>query len=185
MRKTLTYKQKRLSELQIVRTAAEPETPILWAPDVTHKKDPAAGKDWGQKEKEVRENEMIGWRHQLNGHEFEQTPGDSEGKGSLECCNPWGSQVDGHDLVTEPQKKCQRTLPMHISLCTYAHSHVVESKEKENLEGSHRKREIVYERKGIMNKFGQFRAFFKNYLSFSHSKVFPFISIFPVFYLVS
>ena len=37
-----------------------------------------------------RENEMVGWHHQLNGHEFEQTPGDSEGQGSLECCSPWG-----------------------------------------------------------------------------------------------
>ena len=37
-----------------------------------------------------RENEMVGWHHQLNGHEFEQTPGDSEGQGSLACCNPWG-----------------------------------------------------------------------------------------------
>ena len=36
------------------------------------------------------EDEMVGWHHRLNGHEFEQTPGDSEGQGSLVCCSPWG-----------------------------------------------------------------------------------------------
>ena len=51
-------------------------------------KDLDAGKDWGQ-EKGVKKDEMIGWHHWLNGHEFEQTPGDSEGQGSLECCSPW------------------------------------------------------------------------------------------------
>ena len=38
----------------------------------------------------MTEDEMVGWHHQLNGHEFEQTPGDSEGQGSLVCCSPWG-----------------------------------------------------------------------------------------------
>ena len=47
------------------------------------------GKDWGQEEKGVTQDE-IGWPHQLNGHEFEQTLGDSEGQGSLACCSPWG-----------------------------------------------------------------------------------------------
>ena len=41
-------------------------------------------------EKEMAENEMVGWHHQLSGHEFEQTRGDSEGQGSLACCNLWG-----------------------------------------------------------------------------------------------
>ena len=53
-------------------------------------KDPDAGKDWGQKEKGATEDEMVGWHHRLNGHEFEQTPGDSRGQGSLACCSPWG-----------------------------------------------------------------------------------------------
>ena len=53
-------------------------------------KDPDAGKDWGQEEKEATEDEMVGWHHRLNGYEFEQTLGDSEGQGSLECCSPWG-----------------------------------------------------------------------------------------------
>ena len=53
-------------------------------------KDPDAEKDWGQKEKEAAEDEMVRQHHQLSGHEFEQTPGDGKGQGSLECCSPWG-----------------------------------------------------------------------------------------------
>ena len=52
-------------------------------------KDPDAGKDWRQEEKETTENEMVGWRHKLNRDEFEQTLGDSERQGSLACCSPW------------------------------------------------------------------------------------------------
>ena len=52
--------------------------------------DPDAGKDWGQEKKGTTEDEMVGWHHRLNGHEFEQTPGDGEGQGSLVCCSPWG-----------------------------------------------------------------------------------------------
>ena len=53
-------------------------------------KDPDAGKDGGQEEKGARKDEMVGWHHLLNGHEFDQTQGDSEGQGSLTCCSPWG-----------------------------------------------------------------------------------------------
>ena len=53
-------------------------------------KDPDAGKDWGQAEKGVTEDEMTRWHHLLNGHEFENTLGDSEGQGSLVCCTSWG-----------------------------------------------------------------------------------------------
>ena len=53
-------------------------------------KDPDFLTDWGQEEKGAKENEMIGWDQQLNGHEFVQTPGESEGQGSLEGCSPWG-----------------------------------------------------------------------------------------------
>ena len=53
-------------------------------------KDPDAGKDGGQEEKGATEDETVGWHHRLNGHEFEQTHGDSEGQGSLACCSPWG-----------------------------------------------------------------------------------------------
>ena len=47
---------------------------------------------------------MVKWHHQLNGHGFEQAPGDSEGQGSLVCCSPWGRRVE-HDLVTEQQQQ--------------------------------------------------------------------------------
>ena len=53
-------------------------------------KDPDAGKDWKQEEKGTTEDEIVGWHHQLDGHESEQTPGDGEGQGSLACCSPWG-----------------------------------------------------------------------------------------------
>ena len=77
----------------IRRTDAEAETPILWTPDVKNwltGKDPDAGKDWRQEEKEMTEHEMVGWRHWLNTHEFEQTLGDGDGQGNLSCCSPWG-----------------------------------------------------------------------------------------------
>ena len=47
------------------------------------------GKIRGQEEKGVTEDEMVGWQHGLNGHEFEQTLRDSEGQGGLACCSPW------------------------------------------------------------------------------------------------
>ena len=75
------------------RTEAEAEAPILWPPDVKSQiigKDPDAGKDWGQEEKGMTEDEMVGWHHQLNGHKFEQTLGDRDGQGRLACCSPWG-----------------------------------------------------------------------------------------------
>ena len=75
------------------RTDAEAETPILWPSDVKSWliwKDPDAGKDWGQDEKGKTEDEMIGWHHWLNGHEFEQAPGVGEGQRSLVCCSLWG-----------------------------------------------------------------------------------------------
>ena len=75
------------------RTDAEAEAPILWLPDVKSwltGKDPDAGKDWGQEETGVAEDEMVGWHHWLNGHEFEQTPEVGDGQGGLACCSPWG-----------------------------------------------------------------------------------------------
>ena len=57
--------------------------------ELTHWKEPDAGKDWGQEEKGI-ECEMVGWHHRLNGHEFGQTPGDGEGQGSLASCSACG-----------------------------------------------------------------------------------------------
>ena len=76
----------------IGRADAEAETSILWLPNVKNWliwKDPDAGKYWRQEEKGTTEDEMVGWHHRLKGHEFEQTPGDSEGQGSLVCYSPW------------------------------------------------------------------------------------------------
>ena len=67
-------------------TDAEAEAPILWPPDAKSwltRKDPDAGKDWGQEEKAVAEDEMVRKHHQLNVHECEQTSEDSEGQASL------------------------------------------------------------------------------------------------------
>ena len=62
----------------------------MWMKSWLIGKDPDAAKDWRQEEKGMTEDEMIGWHHQLNGHEFEQTPRDGEGQGSLVCWSPWG-----------------------------------------------------------------------------------------------
>ena len=76
----------------IGRTDAEAETPILWPPDAKNCliwKDPDAGKDWRQ-EKGMTEDEIVGWHHWLDGHEFEQALGGGDGQWSLVCCIPWG-----------------------------------------------------------------------------------------------
>ena len=77
---------------RIGRTDDEAEALTLWPSDAKSGltgKDPDAGKDWGQEEKGVAEDEMVREHHRLNGHEFEQILGDGEGQGSLACCNPW------------------------------------------------------------------------------------------------
>ena len=75
------------------RTDAEAETPILWPPHVKSwliGKDSDAGRDWGQEEKGTIKDEMAGWHHRLNGHEFEWTQGVGDGQGVLACCSSWG-----------------------------------------------------------------------------------------------
>ena len=77
----------------IGRTDAEAEVPILWSPDAKNwltGKDPDAGKDWGQEEKGTIEDEMVGWHHWLDGHEFEQALGIGDGQETLACWSPWG-----------------------------------------------------------------------------------------------
>ena len=77
----------------IGRTDAEAEIPILWPPHVKSwpiGKDPDAGRDWGQEEKGMREDEMAGWHHRLDGHEFESTPEVGDGQGGPVCYSPWG-----------------------------------------------------------------------------------------------
>ena len=88
----------------IGRTDVKAETPILWPPDAKSGliiKDPDAGKDSRQEEKGTTENEMVGWHHQLDGHEFEQALGDSERQASLACYSPWSCKES--DTVSEQQ----------------------------------------------------------------------------------
>ena len=118
----LVHPKGNQSWLFIGSTDAEVETPILWPPDAKNWliwKDLDSGKDWRQKEKGTTEDEMVGWHHQLNGHEFELTPGVGDGQGSLVFCSRWdhkvrldwvtelnwlGSWIVGHDLATEQQQ---------------------------------------------------------------------------------
>ena len=75
------------------RNDAKAETPVLWLPHVKSwliGKDSDAGKDWGQEEKGMTEDEMAGWYHGLDGRESEWAPGDGDGQGGLACCDSWG-----------------------------------------------------------------------------------------------
>ena len=79
----------------IGKTDAEAEATILWPPDVRSRligKDLDAGKDWGQEKKGTTEDEIVGWRYWLDGHELEQIQGASEGQGSLAWCSPWSGK---------------------------------------------------------------------------------------------
>jgi len=87
----------------IFRTDAEAEAPILWPPVLKSSligKDPDVGEGWRQEEKGETEDKMVGWHHQLNEHEFEQTPGDSEGQGKLACCSSWSHKQWLSDWTT-------------------------------------------------------------------------------------
>ena len=89
-----TSQSQRISQswIFIRKTDAEAEIPILLPSDAKNwliGKDPDAGKDWRQEEKGTTEDELVGWHHWLNGHEFEQAPGVGDGQGSLACCSPW------------------------------------------------------------------------------------------------
>ena len=84
-----------------VQTDAEAETPVLWPLDAESwliGKDPDAGKDWGQEEKGMTEDGMVGWHHWLNGHGFGWTPGVGDGQGGLAC---YGSRDRKESDTTE------------------------------------------------------------------------------------
>ena len=84
----------------IGRTDAEAETPILWPPDAKNwltGKDPGAGKDWRQEEKGTTEDELVGWHHWLDGHEFEQAP---EVGDRLAYWSPWSHKKSRRDWTT-------------------------------------------------------------------------------------
>ena len=99
----------------IGNTEAGAEAPVLWPPDAESwltGEDPDAGKDWGQEQKRVTENDMVGWRPQLNEHEFEQAPGHSEGQGGLACCSPWGRrELDTTEWLNSQQHRCPSPCP--------------------------------------------------------------------------
>ena len=89
---------KNMSWIFTGRTDAKAEAPVFWPPDSKNwliGKDPDAGKDWRREEKGMTEDEMVGWHHQLDGHEFEQAPGVGDGQGSLACCSTWGLKESG------------------------------------------------------------------------------------------
>ena len=75
------------------RNDAKAEAPVLWTSYVKSwliGKDSDAGRDWVQEEKGTTEDEMAGWHHGFDGHEFVWTPGDGDGQGGLACCDSWG-----------------------------------------------------------------------------------------------
>ena len=101
----------------IGKTEAEAKTLILGPPDEKKwliGKNPDAGKDWRQDEKGTTEDEMVGWQHQLDGHELEQTPGVDDGQGSLACCSPWGCKES--DMTEQLNWTIQKTTSqMHLT----------------------------------------------------------------------
>ena len=92
-------------------------TLATWSEALVHWKDPDVGKDWGQEEKGTTEDEMTGWHHQLSGHEFEQSPRDSEGQESLASCSPRGHKE--LDTTEQPESITRLVLNVHGS---YVHN---------------------------------------------------------------
>ena len=109
----------------IERTDAEAEAPILWPPDEKGwliGKDPDAEKDWRQKEKGMTEDEMVGWHHWLNGHEFEQATRVGDGQGGLACFSPWVAKSwtwlsDWTELITLNDFHVSYGTSYHMSIC--------------------------------------------------------------------
>ena len=104
------------------RTDAEAETPILWPPHEKSwliGKDPDAGRDWEQEEKWTTEDEMAGWHHRLDGHEFELTPGGGDGQGSLACYDTWGQKesdtAEWLNWTDDSKPQAQRSLRWTIN----------------------------------------------------------------------
>ena len=118
----------------IGRTDAEAEAPILWLPDSKSQligKDSDAGKDWRWEEKGMTEHEMVGWYHQLDGHEFEQTPGVGDGQGSLACCGLWGhKELHTNEQLDWTELKLYYWgvwggISMHTCVCICTHVHAL------------------------------------------------------------
>ena len=117
------HPKRNQSWIFIGRTDAKAETPILWPPDVKNWliKDPDARKDWGWEEKGTSEDEMVGWHHWLNGHEFEQVLGVGAGRGGLACCSPWGrKELDSTEWLNNNKPKLRATVGFFF--CSGLHS---------------------------------------------------------------
>ena len=111
------------------RTDVEAETPVLWQPHAESwliGKDPDVGRDWGQEEKGMTEDEMVGWHHRLNGHGFGWTPGVGDEQGGLVCCSSWGckesdmtEQLNWTENLQHTHKHarfCRETSSLKVSL---------------------------------------------------------------------
>ena len=100
------------------RNDAKVETPILWPPNAKSwliGKDSDAGRDWGKEEKGTTEDEMAGWHHRLNEHEFEWTPGVVDGQGGLACCNSWGrKELDTTEQMNWTELNVTLVLPRRL-----------------------------------------------------------------------
>ena len=105
----------------------EAETPILWPPDVKSwliGKDPDAGKNWGQEEKGMTEDEMVGWHHRLNGHGFGWTLGVGNGQGGLVYCGSWGRKESTWlSDWTEPNTLTWSLHPSLVIILGWLHLH--------------------------------------------------------------
>ena len=100
-------------------------------------KDSDEGKDWRQEEKGVREDEMVGWHHWLNGHEFEQIPGDGEGQGSLACFSPWGHKesdvtewLNNNNSIKGRKRISIRTMPCYARVDAVIQNLMFETEKK-------------------------------------------------------
>ena len=118
------------------RIDAKAETPVLWPTHVKSwliGKDSDAGRDWGQEEKGMTEDEMAGWHHRLDGREFEWTPGDGDGQGGLACCDLWGhkeldttEQLIWSDLIWRTWYICSlSTIEMEKNCLPYSSNHIL------------------------------------------------------------
>ena len=111
------------------RNDAKAETPVLWPPYAKSwliGKDSDPGRDQGQEEKGMTENEMAGWHHRLNGREFEWTPGVGDGQGGLACCDSWGhKEVDTTEQLnwTELTEPVLDYIYTHVHVCMHVCTH--------------------------------------------------------------
>ena len=113
------------------------EAPILWPPDEMSwlvGKDPDAGKDGRREEKGTTEDEMVGWHHRLNGHEFESTLGVGDGQGGLVCCSPWGhKELDTTEQLNWTELSANDNLSILVELQFLHHLLPLSWKKKKSL----------------------------------------------------